>query len=446
MKKFIALLSFLSLICQYAVSQDIDSGLVFDLTVRYRFELWDGYNAKNYGDDSPDAIGKLNDKLLLQRIIPGVTYSRGKINAAFHMQDSRAFGWSLNRKNYPELYRTCDPWSENSFYVMNPQEEYFEIYDLYFEYRELLKNLSVKIGRQKIFYGDWRIFEMSQWGNTGRYTWDAIKVSYRKNDEYIDIFGGGTKTHDPEKTYIPFTHLEYLGGGLYAHKNLTPWLDAEPFYALKTQGTAEYIKTLSINRNWIGLKLLSPENQRLSYDLLYVNEFGSEEGNQIKANGFGLKTSYRFDDLPATPELSFAYYYASGDKPGDDILQTFDPVYGSKSKFHGYMGLVSWSNLSNPQFSVRFTAPGKRMFVELKHLLFYIPEPEDCDFLNTMKIKEGSHHLGNETNLYLRHQHNEHWQFTGVLGYFNPGDLEQINFKNPENAFWMGLQVQYNLN
>ena len=169
----------LLLICQYIVSQGIESGLVFDLAVRYRFELWDGYNAKNYGDDGPDAIGKLNDKILLQRYITGISYSRDKINAAFHMQDSRAFGWSLSQKNYPDLYRSCEPGSENSYYMMNPQEEFFEIYDLFFEYRELLKNLSVKIGRQKIFYGDWRIFEQSQWGNTGRWTWDAIKISYK---------------------------------------------------------------------------------------------------------------------------------------------------------------------------------------------------------------------------------------------------------------------------
>jgi hypothetical protein len=137
---------------QPAVAQDSDSFFKFDLLVRYRFELWDGFNAKNYGDDSPDVVGNLNDKFLLQRIIPGVTYRKGKINAEFHMQDSRAFGWSLSRKNYPDLYKIGNPLSEHSFYVMNPQEEYFEIYD-------------------------------------------------------------------PEKTHVPFTHPEYLGGGIYAHES-----------------------------------------------------------------------------------------------------------------------------------------------------------------------------------------------------------------------------------
>lgn len=43
-------------------------------------------NAKNYGDDSPEAIGSLNDKIMLQRVIPGVIYSGKTITAAFHLQ------------------------------------------------------------------------------------------------------------------------------------------------------------------------------------------------------------------------------------------------------------------------------------------------------------------------------------------------------------------------
>ena len=86
------------------------------------------------------------------------------------------------------------------------------------------------------------------------------------------------------------------------------------------------------------------------------------------------------------------------------------------------------------------------MLIEMKYSRFYIPEPDNYLILNTMKIKEGSHHLGDETDLNVRYQYNNRWQFTGILSYFNPGDLEKINFKDPENAFWMGLQVQFTLN
>jgi hypothetical protein len=63
-----------------------------------------------------------------------------------------------------------------------------------------------------------------------------------------------------------------------------------------------------------------------------------------------------------------------------------------------------------------------------------------------MKIISGEHHLGNESNIIIRYQHRKHWQFTGAFGYFNPGDLQQINSKDPKDAFWLGLQVLFTLN
>ena len=63
-----------------------------------------------------------------------------------------------------------------------------------------------------------------------------------------------------------------------------------------------------------------------------------------------------------------------------------------------------------------------------------------------MKIKDDSHHLGDEADVLLRYQHNNHWQFTSILGYFTPGDLEQINLKMPKNALWFSIQVMFTLN
>ena len=181
----------------------------FDLSARYRFEVWNEMNAKNYGDDSPEGIGNLNDKILLQRIIPGFTYSSTNFTTDFHLQDSRAFGWSLRENSYPDLFKVLKTGTVSPYYLMNPQEEFFEIYDLYFEYRTLFKNFTIKAGRQKIFYGDYRIFGPGDWGNTGRWTWDAVKISYKKGENYIDAFAGGTKIHDPHEISIPFKNTEY---------------------------------------------------------------------------------------------------------------------------------------------------------------------------------------------------------------------------------------------
>lgn len=446
MRRLITQILFLILSVQALYSQEDLQRLRFDLSVRYRFELWNGMNAKNYGDDSPEAIGSLNDKILLQRIIPGVTWSGKNITAGFHIQDSRAFGWSLRNSEYPDLFNIRKTGTESPFYTMNPQEEFFEIYDLYIEYRDLLKNITFKTGRQKIFYGDNRIFGPGDWGNTGRWTWDALKISYKKGVNFIDVFGGGTKTHYPEKTSMPFTNTEYWGGGLYSHFRVTDWLNAEPFYAHKSQGTAEYIKTLSINRNWAGLRLVSPESRELIYDLTYTYEFGKENGKEINAYGYFLKAGYRFNSLPADPVLSLRYTYATGGRKDDDLIRTFDPAFGASDKYYGWMNIVQWSNLSDREIVLELNPFNNKMWIEIKYNRFNIPMPDDITILNTMKIQSGKHHLGDETDIFLRYQPYKNWQFTGAIGWFNPGDLEQINYEKPEDAVWMALQVLFNLN
>jgi len=425
-------------------AQESDHGFKFDLSVRYRFEVWNGINAKNYGDESPDAIGNLNDKILLQRIIPGVSYSGKKITAGFHFQDSRAFGWSLRDTKYPDLYKICDGEVNSPYYMMNPQEEYFDIYDIYVEFKELLKNLTVKIGRQKIFFNDYRIFEPSLWGNAGRWNWDAIKISYKKGENSIDVFGGGTKINNPHKISIPFTETEFWGGGVYSHFRVQKWLIAEPFYALKTQGSIDFMKFHSINRNWAGVKLFNPEEQNLIYDFVYVHEFGMEEGKQINALGYVTKLGYRFSSLQAGPALSIGYSYASGGSSSHTDY-TFDPIYGAKGKFYGWMNIISWSNISKPEIVIEFKPSGNRTWIEMKYNLIYIPEPDDCQILNTMKLIAGKHHLGNETDILIRYQPSDKWQFTGILGYFSPGDIEPINNKNPETASWVAFQILFDL-
>lgn len=135
-------------------------------TARYRLELWNGMNQKNFGN--PEYIGKLNDKLLLQRIIIGANAKLNpKITLSFAIQDSRIFGWSLNSNNF----KIGD---SARYYLMNPQEEFFDFYSLNLVWDSILNKTKIIIGRQKITFGDNRIFGPGEWGNTGRWNWDAI--------------------------------------------------------------------------------------------------------------------------------------------------------------------------------------------------------------------------------------------------------------------------------
>ena len=328
--------------------QSDNSKVKFDLSVRYRFELWNGMNAKNYGDDSQTGVGKLNDKILYQRVITGLTLKpANKLTISFHLQDSRAFGWSLQNSQYPDLFRIHKSGTLTPYYTMNPNEEFFEIYDAYVEYDQLLKDISVKLGRQKIFYGDTRIFGPGEWGNTGRWTWDALKVSYKKGGNFIDVFAGGTKIHDPVKISIPFTSTEFWGGGMYAHIIIPGVMNIEPFYALKTEGSADYINTLEFSRNWTGIRIFNNDFHNFLMDLTAVKEFGDENGKVIEAYGWVLKAGYQFHEITAKPIISIRESYASGGEKAGAKIRTFEPAYGASDKYYGRMNITSWSNLDD---------------------------------------------------------------------------------------------------
>jgi hypothetical protein len=426
-----------------AKGQTDSTKIKFDLAIRYRLELWNGMNAKNYSDNGPSAIGKLNDHTLYQKVITGLTFNPyKKLTIAFHMQDSRAFGWSLRNSLYPDLFKISKAGTQTPYYAMDPNEEFFEIYDAYVEYKQFLKNFIIKLGRQKIFYGDSRIFSPSDWGNTGRWTWDALKVSYKRDGNFIDVFAGGTKINDPVKISIPFTDTEFWGGGMYAHLNISRVMKIEPFYALKTEGSSDYINTLEFSRNWTGIRIFNNDFHHFILDLTAVKEFGSEEGKIIDAFGWVAKAGYQFNNFPAQPILSIRESYASGGKKTDDKIYTFEPAYGANGSYFGWMDITSWSDLDDREIVLELF-PVNKMWIELKYNRFYIPVPDDFTLLNTMKLEPGKHHLGDEFDAFVKCQVLKHWQLTGAFGYFMPGELLPINNEPAKDAEWFALQVLF---
>ena len=420
------------------------SKIEFDANIRERFELWDGMNAKNYGDDSSKAIGSLDDKILYQRLIAGFVFHPDKsVNLSAHLQDSRAFGWSLRNSKEPDAFKIRAKNTERPYYIMNPGEEFFEIYDLYIEYK-FIKNLSFKMGRQKISYGDDRIFGPGEWGNTGRWTWDSLKVSYKDNSNFIDVFVGGTKIHEPKKISIPFENTEFWGGGLYSHYELEKIGSIEPFYAIKKEGSADYANTFNFTRQWLGSRLFSNDLNNFVYDFTFAKEFGDESGKSIDAYGMAAKLGYQFNNFKTKPLLALRESYASGGKKTDSKIKTFDPIYGSKDKYYGWMNITSWSNLDDREILTTFF-PLKDIKIAMNYHWFYIPEPQDLVLLGTMKLKEGKDHLGNEFDIFTTYQVSKKIQLIGAFGYFVHGDLQPINNNNPKNASWFALQFLYYL-
>jgi len=444
--KFITIFIFLLSISTPLFAQRDSSKINFEFELRERFESWNGMNKKNYGDDSPDAIGSLNDKILFQRVIAGfVLHPTPNLDFSAHIQDSRAFGWSLRNSEYPDIFKIKEKNTDSPWYIMNPNEEFFEIHDLYIERRNVLNTFTVKAGRQKIFYGDKRIFGPGEWGNTGRWTWDAIKVSYKFSNNSIDVFGGGTKIHNPEKISIPFTQTEFWGGGFYAHFHFKEYINIEPFYAIKKPGSADYINTLRFTRNWAGMRIYKNNFFHLMYDVTVSKEFGNENGKSIDAYGVVAQIGYQLEFFPSKPIIAIRESYASGGKNTGTEIKTYEPAYGSRDSYYGRMNITSWSNLNDREIILTLF-PIKKIKVECSYHWFYIPSPEDVKLLGTIQLQEGKNHLGNEFNMFAKYRFKQQFEAVGAFGYFWAGDIQPINNEMAKDAIWFTFQLHWKFN
>ncbi len=80
MRYFLAIQCLFILANAFALNDSLK--VSFDAEIRYRFEAWEGMNAKNYGDDSPTAIGSLHDKHHLGNEFN--IFTRYKLNKNWH--------------------------------------------------------------------------------------------------------------------------------------------------------------------------------------------------------------------------------------------------------------------------------------------------------------------------------------------------------------------------
>lgn len=426
-------------------SQEKDSvKFQIDGNIRYRYENWNGMNTLNYGDDSPNSLGNLKDNILLQRVILGLYYRPQKdVAFSFHLQDSRAFGWSLRNSVLPDAFKIKKSGTMNPYYIMNTNEVFYEIYDFNINFTNVLKNTSIKLGRQKIMESDYRIYGPGDWGNAGRWTWDALKITYNSDNFSLDGWLGGTRINYPGRTTFPFVFNEFFGGGAYGIYKMNKDFTFEPYIARKQQGNADYIKDQSINRDWVGMRIAHNNFHNIISEINYVREFGREIGKTISAYGLFAKAGYTFEIQKNKFILSLRYSYASGGNKTDEDVHTFDPVYGAQDKYYGWMNLVKWSNLDDREIVLE-AYKGNNLWIEMKYNQYRIPSPENALINGTLKLKPGNDYLGEEFNIYTKYALNNNWQFIFLLGVFNPKEVQLINNKIPESSLTIGLQVQYN--
>ncbi|PLX21989.1 hypothetical protein C0584_00985 [Candidatus Parcubacteria bacterium] len=409
------------------------SDVSYDADIRLRGEYFNNMNEKYYGN--APAAGQSEDSYLLSRVRLGITY---KVDDSLLLrisgQDSRAFGYEL----------TSDDWYNKEFNQKNnPQEDYFELSETYI--KKNFSDIELKIGRQKMAFGDNRIFGPGEWKNSGKWVWDAAKVTYKTDEHFISLFYGATMLHDENHFSLNHRH-GYYGYGIYSHLNFGT-VNVEPMLFRK-ENDKENSNYLKLQSNYAGARIYGTANA-LFFDTTVVKSFGTrtnKDGTDVDIDGLGLiaVAGYKFNNMF---KAGVEYVRASGDNPNTkDKNENFDGAFGASDKYYGRMNLFQFSNLidysafADIKFSDAFRS-------KLEYHRFYADRPTN-KWLSYSFGDMKSDHYGDEIDLVSAYDHSKALSFQLGLSYFKSGSYiqEATNYSNKitdDNAFSVFAQVQY---
>ncbi len=414
--------------------------LIFWNNIRLRYEIQDNFNVKNYG--SNPAQGKSDDGFLLGRLRFGLHYNPNEIiHISVGIQHSEQ--WDCEMKE-------SDFYKSNFDSPHNPYEDSWEPFDTYIEIKNLLP-FSIKAGRQTIAYGNNRIYGSGNWGNTGRWQWDAVKLHYTFERGFLDAYYGGTMLHDP--SHLSWKRKSgFKSFGAYSQYKLPRnllGLVIEPFSMTKKNDRnrckSEDGKVGDFDSYYFGARIFKKDFKGFDFDATFIKQEGERSNDDIDAFGYHCLLAYRFKQIGLKPRISLEYTYASGDSdPKDGKLKTFDGPFGARATIMGRMNLFHWMNIKDAQINAEFK-PKKTLSFTVGFHQFWLAEDKDAWYPNkTYKDTTGNSgdKVGKEFDLIVKWTLSKEYEIMFGYGHFWPGEFAK-NMASDKDANWLFLQWVY---
>ena len=287
----------------------------------------------------------------------------------------------------------------------------------------------MKIGRQILAYGEYRLVGSFEWSNYGR-RFDAIKLMYNTDVFSVDLWSAkvaelnglaavGTEasaTSDEEGSF----------NGIYATVKTIP-MNILDLYILQKRDSAT---TVEDNFLTYGLRL---DGKAAGVDWTLEGAIQSGTANDGAATGddkdasfYAIKAGYT---VPNTPSLRIGgeYVYASGDDDTTDgDNEGFDNLYPTNHPLYGVTDVTQTNTLSNLKaWSVNVSAKpvkGLRLLAEYWDYQFAedASTSNSANGINTALANEDK--IGNEFNLQAWYALTSNVNLHAYLAQFTPDD------------------------
>lgn len=364
----------------------------FDGELRFRYELRDP-NAYTASDKTAA------DDFVLMRTRLGFTFDlHRRIGAYIQVQDSRIWGEEEN-----PVFKSEDTLDLNQGYM-----------DLRELFSEAMGNndLSIRLGRQVLSFGDQRLVSPLDWSNVSR-RWDAARLIFTGGESIeglqIDVFTSIIKDTTAARNGFPsgapgldnkqefhgiYSSYAFSPGASGEGSAAGPWTkhawDLYGFYRVigddtivNEDGDDGHAREFTLGTR------LKGGIRSVDYSGEIVYQTGRWAKDRIVAWAAVVAAGYTLppsllEDLKV--RLGVEFDYGSGDSdPDDGKKETFDPLFPFGHAYQGMQDIFSWRNGQDLVFKITTTTPPftfldmefNPVWFEFQQHFFWLAERED---------------------------------------------------------------------
>ncbi|TWT53054.1 hypothetical protein Pla22_06820 [Rubripirellula amarantea] len=258
--------------------------------------------------------------------------------------------------------------SGGEFFNNRPIEENRgEIQNLFLD-TNLTENLSVRVGRQELLFGEQRLVSPLDWGNTRR-TFQGVRGTYQGDDWTVDgFFTNPVNRNAANESKIDDAEEDIDFFGVYASTSKFDVGTVDAYYLGLTNDILDF------DYHTIGSRVGGKSDGGLLYEVEGGVQFGSNSPGYgshsagFFTGGLGRQLNVANDWKPTV----WAWYdWASG---GDDVPaargdNSFDHLFPLAHKYNGFMDLFGRRNLHdvNFQFITPIMGPKVKMILWYHH-------------------------------------------------------------------------------
>jgi hypothetical protein len=288
-----------------------------------------------------------NQYFLTERVRLGIAVDRGPVTGVVTLQDARVWGDSGAALVAP---------AEPGLPSFAPSEGYLDAHT------RSGRKVFLRVGRQKVTWGDGRLLGANDWSPTGR-SLDAARFGFQVGDFDFEMMAAMLAT--PGRYDKTVGHAAAATSGDPAGSNLAEGSGAQlyglnvvwhlfPLLNIEATGFARVVRdptpsTLTPGDTYVADGRISGDRRGFRYAIEGAYELGriASWGNlrDLRAFAFAGRASWE-TALPGHLTFGAEGAYASGDQ-GDfkGVVRRFDPLLPDEHTVMSPMGLWAWSNV-----------------------------------------------------------------------------------------------------